>query len=368
VRVFYGTDRNRTGAKEWAKYYGAGRGKLEMGTCEIGIPKTHQRGQLESPSWWRLEFSEDPTRHVMLRRVEPLGEGKFYEQYQSALGEAKTRDVFVFIHGYNVTFADAARRTAQLTYDLGFPGVPVFYSWPSQGSLTPIGYTTDETNVEWTEPHLKQFLKGLATQPGGARIHLVAHSMGNRALTKVMRALAAESDTPLFSEVILTAPDIDAAVFEEQLAPAIQKIARRVTLYASSNDNALIFSKGVHGYPRAGESGPTIIVTPGIDTIDASGIDTSLLGHSYYAEMQVVLKDMNDLLTGDKAPGERSLREQIKGAGKYWILAAVGMTPDAPGAPPGWRFGRVYPFLIIFAVVAVGLAVWLVLRGRRRTT
>ena len=368
VRVFYGTDRNRTGLTEAAQFYGAKRGSLEMGMCEISIPKTHQRGHLEAPSVWRLEFREDPKRHIMLRRVEPLEAGIFNSRFQSALGAARSRDVFVFVHGYNVTFTDAARRTAQLAYDLGFPGVPVFYSWPSQGALT--GYTIDETNVEWTETHLKQFLSGLAAQSGGARIHLVAHSMGNRALTKVLRALATERPSPLFSEVLLTAPDIDADIFERDLAPAIQKVARRVTLYASSKDAALMASKAVHGYVRAGESGPTtIIVTSGIDTVDASNFDTSYLGlgHSYYAEIEDVIRDMKQLLLDAKSPQERSLREQLKGVDqKYWMLVAGASQNTAPIiGTPGGRFTNFRLVLLAALLVAGAVAAWFLWRRRR---
>jgi len=45
----------------------------------------------------------------------------------------------------------------------------------------------------------------------------------------------------------LTAPDIDADTFTRDVAPAILPTARRVTLYASSKDLALRFSKKVHG-------------------------------------------------------------------------------------------------------------------------
>jgi esterase/lipase superfamily enzyme len=40
-----------------------------------------------------------------------------------------------YMNGYNVTFADAARRTAQIAYDLRFEGDPAFFSWPSQGDM-----------------------------------------------------------------------------------------------------------------------------------------------------------------------------------------------------------------------------------------
>jgi esterase/lipase superfamily enzyme len=374
VQVFYGTDRNRTGARAAAKFYGTGRGDLELGTCEVSIPKSHQAGQLESPSWWHMEFHEDEKRDIMLRKVEPLDRAKFYEQYQAELGKARSRDVFVFVHGYRVSFEDSARRTAQLAYDLGFPGVPVMYSWPSKGTLG--GYLADENNVGWTKPHLKQFLSDLSAQSNGARIHLIAHSMGNRALTEAMHDIALVNPTPLFSEVILTAPDIDADYFKNEIAPAIQKIALRVTLYASSDDKALLASKKAHGEQRAGDSAPHIVVVPGIDTVDASGIDTSVLGlgHSYFAEAGPVLADITLLLINDKPPAERSLREQLEGTGKYWKFsssAAAAVTTSAAIAAQGNQSSGAsllsFRFVLLLAVllVACAVGVWLVLRSAR---
>ena len=77
--------------------------------------------------------------------------------------------------------------------------------------------------------------------------------------------------------------------------------ARRITLYASSNDEAIKLSKKVHAYPRAGESGPDIVVVPGLDTIDVSNVDTSLLGHSYFAEKRTVISDLFYLIRDGKA-------------------------------------------------------------------
>ena len=51
-------------------------------------------------------------------------------------------EVFVFVHGYNVTFEGAAQRTAQIAYDLKFSGAPIFYSWPSQART--LEYTVDD--------------------------------------------------------------------------------------------------------------------------------------------------------------------------------------------------------------------------------
>ena len=60
------------------RMYGNGRGDLELGTCEVSVPKDHQTGELESPTVLRLEFREDPERHVVLMGVHPESAPTFY--------------------------------------------------------------------------------------------------------------------------------------------------------------------------------------------------------------------------------------------------------------------------------------------------
>jgi esterase/lipase superfamily enzyme len=323
VEVFYATDRSRSGSREPSEFYAAGRGTLEYGLTSVSIPQLHTRGELEAPVWWKLEFREDPVRHVVLLSVEPLTATTFHDQVAARSSAAGQRNVLVFVHGFNVSFEDAVRRTAQIAYDLKFPGVPMTYSWPSQGSASPLAYTTDETNVEWTEVHLRKVLTELKDRVGSnVRVHLIAHSMGNRALTKTLRAMSSEMSSPLFSQLILAAPDIDRDVFERDIAPAIVKTAQRTTLYASSQDVALRFSATVHSYARAGQSLQPLIYVRGLDTVDATGIDTSQLGHSYIG-LAAVLDDVALLVKENRRPADRRLRPrpQPPALARYWALA-----------------------------------------------
>ena len=301
--------------------YGNGRGKFVMGTCEVSIPRNHQVAELEAPSVFRLDFVEDPTKHVVLLDIEEEDSKTFFSKLRNRVEQGVSKDAFVFVHGFNVTFEDAARRTAQLAYDLKFQGAPIFYSWPSQGGL--FQYAVDETNVVWTVPHLREFLRDIAKESGARSIHLIAHSMGNRALTSALRELSLDMQgrTPLFHEVVLTAPDIDAEIFRRDIAPAIVTTAKRVTLYASSNDEALVLSKQVHGYPRAGDTGEGLVVIPGIDTIDVSAVDTSLLGHNYYGDNATVISDMIDLVRNSKSANERNWLEMARlDELLYWVF------------------------------------------------
>jgi len=308
-------------AKPTSVAYGGQRGQLELGTCEVSIPPDHQVGELEAPRITRFEFREDPQQHVTLLDTRPIPAEEFFRQCRLRVEQSTAKGAFVFIHGYNVSFEDAARRTAQIAHDLRFDGAPIFYSWPSQGKTSQ--YTVDETNVVWTVPHLRQFLTDVAGRSGARQIHLIAHSMGNRAMTSALRDLSflPDESRPKFHEVVLTAPDIDAEVFKNDIAPAIVKTAQRVTLYASSNDHVLTLSKQVHGYARAGDTGRHLLVLPGIDTIDVSAVDTSLLGHNYYGDNETVLTDIFSLLHEAKPPEQREwLRTAELGAMKYWVF------------------------------------------------
>lgn len=131
----------------------------------------------------------------------------------------------------------------------------------------------------------------------------------------------------LFKEIILAAPDIDADVFRNEIAPQLISMPSKTTLYASSRDEALIYSKRVNGSARAGESGSGLVVLSGIETIDASEADTSLfwrLGHSYIADSYTLLADLFQLI------------EQGMRAAKRFNLEAV----QANGVIPYWRFKR----------------------------
>lgn len=319
VKVFFSTDRNLTGNATPSETFGADRSKLTYGTCEVSIPRDHRMGELESPSIWRLDFREDPAKHVALLRVAVASKDEFFADVAARVRQSKTSNAFLFIHGYNVTFEDAAKRTAQITYDLGFDGAPTFYSWPSRGST--LAYTVDEQNIEWVQTNLRGFLEEFFARSDAQSVYLIAHSMGNRALARAVASLL--TDKPdlrdRLKEVILTAPDIDADVFKRDIAPALTAAGRPVTLYASSEDLALVASKKVHGYPRAGESGQGLVVVPGIETVDATRVDTSLLGHSYFAEARSVLSDMFYLIRDGKRADQRFGLRPVDGqAGRYW--------------------------------------------------
>jgi esterase/lipase superfamily enzyme len=324
VRVFYGTNRAPTGDVTVVKpalYYGKERGDLQYGYLNVTIPQAHREAELETqPRWMDYTFTRDQaalrSSYILLDKITPLPKDDFVRTLRQQIKDSPSKDLFIFVHGFNNTFEDAARRAAQLVYDLDFDGTPLLYSWPSQGSAT--AYAVDEATVGISGRKMADFLATVVDQSGAERIHVLAHSMGNRALIEALQTYLAkrapDKRQHLFGQIVFTAPDVDKDYFVDVIQ-SLQGSAERVTLYASSNDYALRTSQIVHGAPRAGSAGDSLVRLPGLDTIDMSAVPADALGHSYFAANSGAIYDIFRLLwRGDPPPQRCGMSDRKAGA------------------------------------------------------
>jgi esterase/lipase superfamily enzyme len=319
VPVYFATDRKPSGKEAPNRYYSGKAGELQFGKCMVTIPSIHELGELERPRWWKVEFSENAAKHMVLESITPLDEAAFFDSLHWVKLTASRPEALVFIHGFNVSFDEAALRAAQIAYDVSFGGIPVLYSWSSKGS--PLKYRRDGKQNGATIPKLEYFLEALATQGNFEQIHIVAHSMGNQALTQTLMEFAKEDpEEPLFGQVILAAPDVDAAAFTRDIAPRILGTAQNITLYASKKDKALLLSQKINKGPRAGLAGENLVVVNPIQTIDASDIDTDFLGHSYFSNTWLLINDLHYLINKGLPAQERLLKEGEKEGQPYWLF------------------------------------------------
>lgn len=325
VPVYYATNRKATGSADPNEFYEADRNEqLNYGRLWVSIPESHKIGEMERPTIWRL-WRESPASHIVLREVNELEESIFFRSLSEDVAQLDKKIAFVFIHGFNVTFADASHRAAQMAYDLFLVGqerhevllsaVPIMFSWPSEGKV--ISYTHDATNAEVSAGFFKSFLKDVTQRSGAESLIVIAHSMGNRVLTMALKEIGLamqDNEGPLVKEIILAAPDIDKDIFK-QAAGAVMRTCGHATLYASNRDIALKASIAVNGFPRAGDASDGVVIIGGMDSIDASVVGEDLLAHSYYGEANV-LSDMHSIITRGDPPNKR------------FGMFAVGAPPD----------------------------------------
>ncbi len=333
VRVFFGTDRMRGPENKRLTYTSDRGGRLDLGRADVTVPKSHQVPNIERPFAIRVPFtsitlyeaSEDPTKHFTIREMKGLTRDAFLDEVRARLAGSTTfKDrAVVFVHGYNTDFDFALYRTAQMAYDLKFDGAPFLYSWPSASGIT--GYVSDRDSAEQAEPFLRDFLNMVIRDTGAKNVSVIAHSMGNLPLLRVLRDIAPRLPEGVkVDQVILAAPDVDRVLFQ-QLAADITSVGRGVTLYASSKDRAMTAARLVTGgSPRAGDippDGPVIMA--GMDTIDVSAVtmDSLTLGHSLYAERDTLITDIAALLQTGLRPPDRRMPALLRvdtPRGAYW--------------------------------------------------
>ncbi|MCY3015721.1 MAG: alpha/beta hydrolase [Planctomycetota bacterium] len=302
--VWFGTNREPLGDG-----FGNKRaGKTTLGVAEVYVPEAHRFGEVGT-SWWtklrRLDLRDDTLR---VQRIHSLDVAAFFAQVDAAVKAARNPDgppqALVFIHGFNVSFEEAAVRAAQLGVDLDVSGATAFFSWPSRGSVA--AYTADEATIDASERAIADFLTDFGRRCGAERVDVIAHSMGNRGLLRSLQRIAADAERRSkvkFGQIILAAPDVDRDLFLD-LAHLYPEFCDRCTLYASNRDVAVHASSWVHWGHRAGYFQP-YTVTAGVDTIAVPNFNVDLLGHGYFAAAERLLHDMFTILRHASPPGRR---------------------------------------------------------------
>lgn len=317
VEIFYATGRARTGSPGAVRFYGGKRGALEYGRAVVSVPRDREIGELPTPSIWTFEFRPDPARHFILTKVTPISDRRsFLGAVAGRVGASERKEVFVFVHGYNTTFEDGALRTAQLAADLRIDGAPILWSWPSAGR--PLAYRADAKQAESPAEAsaLAAFLEDVVRSTGATRVHLIAHSMGNRPLMAALKLIGEHQSLPArpFDEIVFAAPDVGVREFDA-LWPTISGLGERYTLYASGRDKALMLSQQINQMQRIGDATP-IVLRPGLQTIDTTGASGGLLGHADFAG--TALDDFRAVIWLSLAPDKRCVLTSQRAEERWW--------------------------------------------------
>lgn len=272
---------------------------VRYGRCVVSVPiQNHRKGDLEMPSWWSRR---DPDKHFVIDKLTTFDKQDFQDSFAEG-------DALLFIHGFYTTFQDAIYRTAQLKHDLDFDGPSMAFSWPSAGKISE--YEADQKNADASVDALVNVIATLAgslknVDGRKSKIHVIAHSMGNRLLLQAMYKInQAKTDyfpqSPI-GQVVLAAPDVGAIMFNN-LSPHVIDLSDQVTYYYCGGDTALATSREINKYEPVGLMP---YFDDGLNTINANGVGTSFIGHSYYASSREVLSDVELILKRGARPDDR---------------------------------------------------------------
>ena len=213
-----------------------------------------------------------------------MKEDDFFKQLADEQHQKNTKQVIVYVHGYDCSIDVASRVAARMGHEMQLP--VVLFSWPSRRN--PLTYTADECNAEWSSFQLSDVLQDIATKLGPNNLILVGHSMGCRILCWSLQHSKAMGELPpgKFRHIFLCSPDMDAQVFQKY-SPIFTATSEDTRVFASYKDVRLIISKLLHGNIRLGsldsakKNEPIKIATDNsIQTIDYTDDDPTVFGHA----------------------------------------------------------------------------------------
>jgi esterase/lipase superfamily enzyme len=235
------------------------------------------RAKLKPPSDGRFSLNAVGLDDWHLEAIEPASQiGDLYAE------PGGTRDVLIYVHGFNQTFESAALDAARISDGIRFRGETMVFSWPSKASLLDYGY--DRESAMWSRDALDQVLTGLMASPITGRIHIVAHSIGTmltmEALRQVYARQPAASDR--IGAVVFASPDIDLDGFTSSVA-RIGPLARKITVVTATNDRALAVSGLLAGgITRVGAAEKNELARLGLRVIDASAEGWGIINHDLF--------------------------------------------------------------------------------------
>lgn len=223
----------------------------------------------------------------------------FYELYKNMSSTKERSDVLIFIHGYAYDFDDELKAILDLKkIFIDNPESPVehilFVSWPASSSIVPLTYFDDKASSINSGASLMrlfyfytQFLKDIFSNrdlmPCNQRIHIMAHSMGNRVLQSMLYSLKKENILRVIDQVLLLNADVTYKVFEdsEDSFNKLPLLANRVSIYLNRKDAILGISQFTKNIltPRLGKNGPSNIepFKDIVSIIDCTYIENDIL-------------------------------------------------------------------------------------------
>ncbi len=290
-----------------AFYSGDRAPELGLASVDVTIPPNHVTGQLERPE----QLPPDPRAEFAV--VDPViynTSPSFITQINRELATRPpgSRELLVFVHGYNTTTSDAILRLAQFVEDSGFKGVPVLFTWASAARTSRYVYDLNSALVARVKIKEMSVILG-ATKAEG--VSVLAHSMGTFLTMEglVDGQLSGTLGTrSRINNIMLASPDIDIDLFRTQIELLPPAFVKKMYVLISKDDSALKISRRIAGgIPRVGAADARELEKLGLTVIDLSEINDSSSGsHSKFAGSPEVVRLIGSGLNSAGRFDERS--------------------------------------------------------------
>jgi esterase/lipase superfamily enzyme len=296
----------------------------------------------------------EPSLHRELRLEIGRQAHQAVDEIKARLAKTPSKEIYLFVHGYNNTFDDGVTTIAEIWHFLGREGVPIAYTWPAgRGGLR--GYTYDRESSEFTVYHLKQCLRVLAAIPEVEHVNIISHSRGTDVTASALRELHLEIAGTDFTNnlvtrqqlklgtVVLAAPDLDTEVVIQRMVTArLGRVPERFVMYCCANDKALGLATWLfEGTSRLGKL-KSDMFTPEelaslrdnktVQIVNAKIKNAGAFGHDYFHSNPAVSSDLILAMRYHLQPGDDTGRPLGDDKTGFWTVNDKYPTQTTPTA------------------------------------
>ncbi|RLT95977.1 alpha/beta hydrolase [Ketobacter sp.] len=344
--ILYATDREPAAHDDKRfEFYSDQRGQvLRLGQAQIRL--THEEAVSyeelrhiallkDRDEDYPLEIAEVDEFGALQRTISPLDEQtpvspepglRFSNLINAQLTRSKSKDVYIYVHGYKVNFENPVLVAGELWHFMGTQGAFIAYSWPSSFKVT--DYFSDIEDAEQSARYLRSLILHISQTTDAEKIHLLGYSMGTRLVARTVADLSllaygldagAVADQVKLGNVILVGSDLDRSILAGYLLDGMLRVCDSFSLYQSAQDKTLHLSEFLYGKARAGKAMDAaargdkirqyLLDNPQIRIIDisqAAEIERNN-GHSYFRSSPWVSSDILATLRFNLSPEQRGL-------------------------------------------------------------
>jgi len=252
----------------------------------------------------------------------------FIDAINARLADTESKQVLIFVPGFNTKFVDTTQQIAQISHFMGRDVVGIAYSWPVH--THPFKYCADRRLGGLTVRHLRELIQLLSERSDAESINILSFSAGGPIVSDALlqlRLMHAASDLEhlrsslKIGHVIYVAADEDLSYFRNMYLDGFDDLPESILVYTSRIDRGLALSRTFFtsttrlGRPMAGlseadlddlrESGETSYIdVTGATKIAGTG---DIYAHSYWYGNPWVSTDLITVIRYGLTPEQRGL-------------------------------------------------------------
>jgi len=368
--LFYATDRRPAEVDDKPAHYANDRGfYLRGGTVTVRAdPPFEGWEEVRAIS---LSTEKSPRRLLRIDQVKefgvlPVTDSRFIpppaeaeasanagRQFAAAidakLAGSPQKDIFIYVHGYNVDFDYPVLSSKELQHYMGYRGAFVTYAWPATPNR--LAYFKDLETADATRKNLRELILFLSRNTAAQNIHIIGYSAGSRLAFEAVYDLTlmfppGSAQAPRLGQLILIGSDLDRSYFAQAMDDGVLDATDGVTIYMSSTDSALRVSSIVLGQDRLGQ----------VFVNDGNEVTQDVVARLRETE-NLSLIDVSEAPGSSFGNGHSYFRSSPWASSDMFVSLIYGLDAQTRGLERAegqayWRFPPDYPTRIVRAVKA----------------